>query len=128
MIRLLYRLLTAYFSHTPRPVVERAYRQLLVVGIRTYRLLVRPFISNQCQFSVTCSQLTLDLITGPESFERVRQRCLQRYCECSRPFDRVRIGERTLFISRTGREVDMQEVSAQLRAASQASYCDPSNH
>ena len=117
MIRLLYRLLTAYFSYTPRPALERAYRQVLVVGIRAYRLLIRPFISNECQFAVTCSQLTLDLITSQAPFDDVRQRCLQRYCECSRPFDRVRVGNRLLFYSCEGRELDAQEVSAHLRAA-----------
>ena len=117
MIQLLYRLLNAYFSHKPRPYFDGAYRQVLVTGIRTYRLLIRPFISNECQFAVTCSQLTLDLISSRESFDMVRQQCLQRYCECRLPFDCVRIGNRLLFISSQGRQLDEQEVSERLRAS-----------
>jgi putative component of membrane protein insertase Oxa1/YidC/SpoIIIJ protein YidD len=117
LIQLLYRLLNAYFSYKPRPYLDRAYRQVLVAGVRIYRLLIRPFISNECQFAVTCSQLTLDLISSRESFDKVRQQCLQRYCECSLPFDRVRIGNRLLFISSQGRQLDEQEVSEQLRAS-----------
>ncbi len=117
MIRLLYSLLKAYFSCSPKPTLEWVYRRLLVIGIRFYRILIRPFISNECQFAVTCSQFTLDLITSSEPFDQVRQRCLQRFCECSRPFDRVQVGNRLLFISCEGRELDEQEVSPQLRAA-----------
>ena len=117
MIQLLYRLLNAYFSYKPRPHLDRAYRQVLVAGVRIYRLFIRPFINNECQFAVTCSQLTLDLISSRESFDEVRQQCLQRYCECSLPFDRVRIGNRLLFISSQGRQLDEQEVSEQLRAS-----------
>ena len=116
MIRLLYRLLKAYFARSPQPAWEGVYRQVLVMGIRVYRMLIRPCISNECQFAVSCSQFTLDRITSQEPFEQVRQRCLQRYCECSRPFDRVRVGHRWLFISCEGREVDPHEVSPQLRA------------
>jgi putative component of membrane protein insertase Oxa1/YidC/SpoIIIJ protein YidD len=117
LTRLLYRLLQAYFSCSPKPAWERVYRQLLVMGVRSYRVLIRPFISNECQFSVTCSQFTLDLIAGYEPFDQVRQRCLQRYCECSRPFDRILVGDRQLFISCVGREVDAQEVSPHHRRA-----------
>jgi putative component of membrane protein insertase Oxa1/YidC/SpoIIIJ protein YidD len=117
LIRLLYRLLKAYFSCLPKPALERVYRQLLVIGIRFYRMLIRPFISNECQFAVTCSQFTLDLIESCEPFDQVRKRCLQRFCECSRPFDRVHVGHRLVFISCEGRELDAQEVSPQLRAA-----------
>lgn len=31
--------------------------------------------------------------------------------ECSRPFDRILVGDRQLFISCVGREVDAQEVA-----------------
>jgi len=117
LIQLLYRLLDVYFSHKPRPYLDRAYRQVLVVGIRAYRLLIRPFINNECQFSVTCSQLTLDLISSRVSFDKVRQQCLQRYCECRLPFDSVRVGNRLLFISSQGRQLDEQEVSERLRAS-----------
>ena len=101
----------------PKPTLERPYRQLLIIGIRFYRILIRPFISNECQFAVTCSQFTLDLAASCEPFEQVMQRCLQRYCECSRPFDRVLVGNRLRFISCEGREVDPREVSPKLRAA-----------
>lgn len=41
---------------------------------------------------------------------------MQRYHECSLPFSQVRVGDRLLFISREGREVDLQEVSQHLKA------------
>ena len=115
MTRLLYRLLQAYFSYHPAPMLDRIYRSMGVVGIHAYRRLIRPWIDNECQFQVTCSQLTLELISGPEPFPSVSRQCLQRYCECSRPFDRIRIGHEVTFISNLGREVPAEEVAPTLR-------------
>lgn len=115
---MLHRLLTAYFSYVPKPFFERVYRQLLISGIRFYRIFIRPFIGNECQFDVTCSQLTLELITSRKPFDLVGQQCLQRYCECSLPFSQIRVGNRLLFVSGQGREVDLQEVSQHLKAKS----------
>ncbi len=115
MTRFLYRLLQAYFSYHPAPWLDRIYRTMGVWGIHAYRRLIRPWIDNECQFQVTCSQLTLVLIAGSEPFPSVSRQCLQRYCECSRPFDRIRIGHDVTFISTLGREVPAEEVAPALR-------------
>jgi len=117
MKRLLYRLLKAYFLHNPRNAYERSYRQILIIGIYLYRWLIKPFSVNKCQFAISCSQYTLSLIKSPEPFEVVRKKCLQRYCECSKPFDCVRIGNNFVFISCQGRQLGPQEYSQDLSAA-----------
>jgi len=110
---LLHRLLKVYFSNMPKPFFEKAHRKILIFGIFFYRLLIRRFISNHCQFSVTCSQFTLDLLRRDGKFKDISLLCLQRFCECSRPFDRIQVGKEVIFISCMGRQVDVQEVNLQ---------------
>lgn len=119
MTRLLYRLLKAYFYITPNPKLDWVYRYFLVAGVHFYRFFIRPWIGERCQFSVSCSQFTLEQITSYKPFEVVRYECLQRYCECSFPLSSVRIGNRHLFITSEGRELDESEVSVRVRAATE---------
>ena len=116
MNTLLYGLLKVYFSHIPGKKLDFAYRKILIIGIFFYRLIIRPFIKNRCQFLITCSQFTLELIKSQDPFDKVSLLCLERFCECSLPFDRVRTGEKVIFLSHNGRQIDTKDVSREVLA------------
>lgn len=49
-------------SHRAAGVLARLPRRLLMLLVRAYRLLLKPWLGNACRFEPTCSQYALDAL------------------------------------------------------------------
>ena len=108
---MLYRLLVWYFSKQPPVWLESSYRRFGVAMIWLYRGFIRPWLGRECPFHVSCSELTRRALKSSTPFAQVRQTCLQRYHECSRPIQVQRINQRLRFLTHTQRTVDPAELN-----------------